>query len=193
MPQVSHKAALIDAATEVFHVQGFNASSVDDIVRAANVPKGSFYNHFPSKEALALEVTRRYAANTRVDMLAGEGSPLARLRAHFTFLVDRDINWGVDRGCVLGNFATELARQSPPVRDAVRDSYTHWSAAIASTIDEARAAGELPAGPDSRPLADFLIDAFEGATARAKVTSSRTPLDQFLSLTFTTLLPPTSR
>jgi TetR/AcrR family transcriptional repressor of nem operon len=215
MPQVSHKTALLDAAMEVFHQQGFNASSVDDIVRAARVPKGSFYNHFLSKEALALEVTRRYAAETRLDMLTaspaspnprhrtpnatpndspstrhgGELSPLARLRAHFAFLIERDVTWGLERGCILGNFATELARQSPTVRDAVRDAYSHWSAAITTVLDAARAAHEIAPDADTHALADFLIDAFEGATARAKVTGSRTPFDQFLSLTFSTILP----
>ena len=39
----------------MFHTRGFNGCSVQDIVDAAGVPKGSFYNHFDSKEALGVE------------------------------------------------------------------------------------------------------------------------------------------
>lgn len=189
MPQVNLKEQLIDGATDVFHRQGFNASTVDDIVRAAGVPKGSFYNHFDSKESLALEVAKRYASSTPIDMLAMPGLlPLARLRAHFEFMVERTARQGIERGCILGNFGTELAGQSAMISRVVRDSFDHWSSAVALVLEEARELGEIPADADTQALADFMIDSFEGATSRAKISGSRKPLDHFLELTFAKLL-----
>src|SRR5215470_14003251 len=51
---------LLDTGLQVLHERGFNATSVQDITEAAGVPKGSFYNHFESKEALGAEVVLRY-------------------------------------------------------------------------------------------------------------------------------------
>ena len=51
---------LLDKGLQVLHERGFNATSVQDITEAAGVPKGSFYNHFESKEDLGAEVVLRY-------------------------------------------------------------------------------------------------------------------------------------
>src|SRR5215468_6021797 len=51
---------LLDTGLQVLHERGFNATSVQDITEAAGVPKGSFYNHFESKEDLGAEVVSRY-------------------------------------------------------------------------------------------------------------------------------------
>jgi TetR/AcrR family transcriptional repressor of nem operon len=189
MPQINLKEQLVEGATDVFHRQGFNASTVDDIVRAAGVPKGSFYNHFDSKESLALEVAKRYASSTPTDMLAMPGlSPVARVRAHFEFMVERTVRQGLERGCILGNFGTELAAQSAVISRAVRDAFDVWSSGVAMVLEEARELGEIAADVDTQALADFMIDSFEGATARAKVSGNRKPLDHFLEITFTKLL-----
>jgi TetR/AcrR family transcriptional repressor of nem operon len=183
MAQTNLKEQLVDSAMELFHKQGFNATSVDDIVRAAHVPKGSFYNHFESKEALGLEVVRRYAAATRTDMLREPGvAPLVRLRSHLDYMVERTVGWGVGRGCVLGNFATELASQSPTIAAGVREAFDQWSSSLVPVI------AELPGQRDPRAVADYIVNGLEGAYARAKVTGSRLPLDQFLAVTFQTVL-----
>jgi TetR/AcrR family transcriptional repressor of nem operon len=189
MPQTNLREQLLDSALEVFHTQGYNGSSVDDIVRAAGVPKGSFYNHFESKEALGAEVARRYAGSVRCDMLSTPGkSPVARIRLHLEYLVERNAAWGVERGCVLGNFATELANQSVVITEAVRESYDVWTKQLAVVIKEARAAGELPKKTNPIALASYLIDSLQGATARAKIVGTRAPLDEFLSITLATVL-----
>jgi len=51
---------LVAAGLELFHTKGYNACGVSDITDAAEVPKGSFYNHFKSKELLALAVLDLY-------------------------------------------------------------------------------------------------------------------------------------
>ena len=51
---------LLDAGVEIFHRCGFNGCGVQEITEAAGVPKGSFYNHFVSKEALGAAVLDRY-------------------------------------------------------------------------------------------------------------------------------------
>jgi TetR/AcrR family transcriptional repressor of nem operon len=87
MPRDSARERLVNAALDEFHRHGFNGCGVKDITQAAGVPKGSFYNHFESKEALALETLNRYGQSRRLEMLADSTQePLARLRAHFEFL-----------------------------------------------------------------------------------------------------------
>ena len=84
MPQVSVREEIVESALVEFHRRGFTACSVEDITRAAGVPKGSFYNHFKSKEDLGAEVVRRYAAASAWRAQPEPGrSPLEQLRAAF--------------------------------------------------------------------------------------------------------------
>jgi TetR/AcrR family transcriptional repressor of nem operon len=122
--QRNFKEQLVEAGSRVLFEKGFHAASVNDIVAEAGVPKGSFYNHFESKEALALEVVRRYAASYDTESLrSGDGRPLTRLRAHFEAIVERTAARGVTLGSLLGNFSTELASHSPAIREYVAGAH----------------------------------------------------------------------
>jgi TetR/AcrR family transcriptional repressor of nem operon len=183
------KEQIVEGGSRVLLERGFHASSVNDIVAAAGVPKGSFYNHFESKEALALEVTRRYSASYGVDRLVhGDAPPLERLRSHFEATSERTVARGVDQGCLLGNFSTELAGHSSAIREFVAASLDDWSAAVAAVLEQAQAAGQLDRDLDAPGLGRYLVDAYEGSVARAKVSGDRAPLDAFVAITFGTLL-----
>ncbi|MBI5940413.1 MAG: TetR/AcrR family transcriptional regulator [Caulobacterales bacterium] len=80
--RVRTRAALLQAGQSLFAAQSVDAVSIDDIVAAADVAKGSFYNHFPDKDALAREiaVTVRAEAEAQVDLAnAGVTEPASRM------------------------------------------------------------------------------------------------------------------
>jgi TetR/AcrR family transcriptional repressor of nem operon len=188
--QRSLKEQLVDAGSRVLFEKGFHASSINDIVDAAGVPKGSFYNHFESKEALALEAVRRYVESYDFSGLRQEGgSPLARLRAHFRSVAELTIARGVGLGCMLGNFSTEFPEPTSAIRQFVSGALTAWGNEVATCLEAAQAAGELAESVDTHALGHYLVNAYEGAVARAKVSGDRAPLDAFITLTFDVLVP----
>jgi TetR/AcrR family transcriptional repressor of nem operon len=189
MPRPSVRGKLLETALERFQAQGFNGCGVQDITDAAGVPKGSFYNHFKSKEALALEVLDRYRAGNRFDLLSEDGAaPIARLRMHFEFLAERLEGWKFTRGCLLGNFAAETADTNPAMRDAMTIAFDRWTEAVGGLLRQAQAAGEIDRGHDPATLARFLVYAWEGAITGAKVAKSRGPIDDFFAVAFGRLL-----
>jgi TetR/AcrR family transcriptional repressor of nem operon len=196
MPRANVRDQLIHSALEVFHTRGFNGCSVQDIVDRAGVPKGSFYNHFDSKEALGVEVVRAYTALVGAyvaeagvaEILSGPGTPLERIRAYFEAVIEQNVSCGVRKGCLLGNFATELAPHSAEIATAVADALDHWSAAVAQALAQAQEAGQVSKDADVSALAHHLVDGYEGAAARAKLIGDRTPMDEFIRTTFDFLL-----
>src|SRR6201984_2384 len=88
MSRTSAREQIVQAGLKCLMTKGFNGVGVQDITEAAGVPKGSFYNHFESKEALGAEVVERYGRdNPRRATLADKSlAPLPRLRAHFARL-----------------------------------------------------------------------------------------------------------
>jgi TetR/AcrR family transcriptional repressor of nem operon len=196
VPRASVRDELIESAVEVFHARGFNGCSVQDIVEAAGVPKGSFYNHFKSKEALGVEVVRAYTRLVGAyleeagagEIFSGDGTPLERIRAYFEAVIEQNVSSGVRKGCLLGNFATELAPHSAEIANAVTDALDNWSGAVARALAQAQEAGELPKDVDVEALGRYLVDGYEGAAARAKLIGDRGPMDEFIRTTFDFLL-----
>src|ERR1700685_476629 len=105
MARPNVREQIVDAGLKVLIDKGFNGAGVQDITDAASVPKGSFYNHFESKEALGAEIVDRYGRNNPRRTALSDTSlpPLPRLRAHFERLNESFASERHRRGCLLGN------------------------------------------------------------------------------------------
>lgn len=194
MAQRNIPEQLLTAGLNRFHGHGYHGTAVQDITTTAGVPKGSFYNHYASKEALAVAAIHQYIAESPVQVLfdPGAGSPVARLRAHFDELRRRFDDSGMTRGCLLGNLSNEVADHSETIRATLEQAFAAWVMVITQVLDAARDAGEIAAELDTATTAGFLLNAWEGALLRARASRSTDPLDAFFTMTFTVVLKPAS-
>ncbi|NBH02567.1 TetR/AcrR family transcriptional regulator [Amycolatopsis sp. SID8362] len=182
---------IVDAAVEEFHARGFNGTGVKVITDTAGVPKGSFYNHFESKEALAVVALERYGATMRLEDLADRTvEPLERLRRHFEYLRAKMDETNLTRGCLFGNFGSEIVDHSRMIRTAVQRSLKRWSSAVAAVLAECVKRGDVDAGIDPQETAVFIVSAWEGALISARAGRSGAAFDAFFSLVFGRLLRP---
>ena len=190
MARPNTREEIIQAGLKCLVEKGFNAVAVQDIMDAADVPKGSFYNHFESKEALGVEIVERYGANqTRREILTDPTvPPLQRLRRHFDRISALFADSHFARNCILGGFSAELANQSETIRESLRKLYGQWTKDLEMTIGEAQAKGEIANKIKASDMAAFLLDAYEGALLRARVERSRKPFDRFMKFAFSELL-----
>ena len=190
MARASVREEIVEAGLETVRRRGFNASGVQDITRAADVPKGSFYNHFESKEAFGVAVVDEYwrRASGAVSVLRDEElTPLARLRRHFGLMADDLAERDYEAGCLIGNFEAELSGQSEPVRERLSGVLAEWRREIERCVREAQDAGEVRADLEPGALAAFLLDGWEGAILRTKVERDGRPLKQFEEVVFSAL------
>jgi TetR/AcrR family transcriptional regulator, transcriptional repressor for nem operon len=190
MPRASTREQIIKAGLKTLLDKGFNGVGVQEITDQAGVPKGSFYNHFESKEALGAEIVERYGAgSTRRDVLRDKSvPPLERLKTHFDALNETFIKSKFERGCLLGNFSAELSNQSPLIRDSLAKLFDRWTKDLEAAIADAQASGSISTDRKAADIAAFLLDAYEGALLRARVERSRAPFDRFMKLAFEQLL-----
>jgi TetR/AcrR family transcriptional repressor of nem operon len=190
MPRASTKEQIVTAAVETLHMKGFNATSVEDITNAAKVPKGSFYNHFKSKEDLAIEALDRYWQNMQISLglLSDEKRPpVARLKRHFRHLGKVAREGEYRAGCMIGNMSTEMPDQSRPVREKLAVLLAAWGRAIESCIKEAQADGSIRLDMDPRTLSGFLLNSWEGAVMRSKVDRGAESITTFADVVFSVL------
>jgi TetR/AcrR family transcriptional regulator, transcriptional repressor for nem operon len=181
------RQALLDAGVTMLLAGGFSRTSVDDIARAAGVPKGSFYYYFKTKEVLASAAVARYADQDAVQrdrMLTIDGPALDRLRRYFEDIIDALETKGFAGGCLFGNLGLEAADHSVMLRDTISDGLAKWTEVIAAVIAQAIAAGDV------RPGVAAQDSAWEGALLRARVEQSARPLRAVLDAAFAILCRP---
>ena len=190
MAKQNTRDQIFEAALKLFAAKGFNACGVQDITAEAGVPKGSFYNHFESKEALGAEIVKFYGTRGHVrDVLSDLSlAPMERLHRYFQGLNELMIGRGFEQGCLLGNFSAELSDQSPLIREQVAAVYAKWTKLIEATIADGQEKGEITRDLDASTLASFLLNAWEGAALRAKAERNRAAFDVLMDVTFRKIL-----
>jgi AcrR family transcriptional regulator len=159
---------IVAQAAAVFNTQGFNGASVGDLVRATGVEKGGLYNHFTSKEDLALaafdyaveQVSARYR-----EALADKQGARERLliivgifAGHVT-----DPDPALPGGCPLLNTAIEQDERITPLRERARSAMTDWHKLIGSIVKQGVQQGEFKPQTDPREVATILTALLEGA------------------------------
>jgi TetR/AcrR family transcriptional repressor of nem operon len=197
MTAKSTRDHLIDVGLGLMHQNGYNATGLTDILKAADVPKGSFYHHFGSKEDFAAAALERYGMREREHAAAILGDrtapPLKRLRRYFSDLVKIYGQKGAIPGCMMGRFSLEIAEESPQLRKRISASFDHWQQTIATVIREAVTQKELPAGTDPESLAGFVLNSWEGALLRSQADKSNAALQTFTRHVFDGLLTKRSK
>ncbi|HLH06507.1 MAG TPA: TetR family transcriptional regulator C-terminal domain-containing protein [Terriglobales bacterium] len=180
----STREHLLDVGVELMHQNGYNATGLSDILKAADVPKGSFYHHFSSKEDFAAAALARYvaregehAASVLSDL---KTPPLKRLKHYFIDLTKTYGQMSEIPGCMMGRFSLEMAAESPRLRKQISVSFLGWQQKIAAAIQQAVEEKELPADTDAESLAGFLLNSWEGALLRSQAEKSDAPLEIFL-------------
>lgn len=180
---------LLDAGMDLFHTQSYNGTGVQEITSAAGVPKGSFYNHFDSKQGLAIAALERYAAQSPLDLLMNPDTPpLAAVRGHFEELGRRFAVSGYQRGCMMGNFANEVADRADPVRVLLAGLFDAWVQVVADVIAQAQQGGQVASALPAEQLAGMIVSAWEGSLTRARACGDAGPVDTFFTVVFDQLL-----
>jgi TetR/AcrR family transcriptional regulator, transcriptional repressor for nem operon len=192
MAKANVRERLLDAGLETLHRRGFNGCGVQEITEAAGVPKGSFYNHFESKEALGAAVLDRYWQQRAGSVLRileeTDIRPCERLRHYFAAMAANMAKRGYTGGCLIGNLGAELSDQSRLVCDRLAAVFAGWTEVVETCIKNGQHEGEIRADCDPAMLASFLINAWEGAVLRAKVEKNGTPFEEFNQVVFGKLL-----
>lgn len=170
---------ILATAQELFHEYGYTATSLDRIVAGAGITKGSFYYHFESKEALAVEVIEWYRRQGAHELDYAGLEAMASPREALLVLLDRLVQRGHRAlghtrvcGCFFGNFALELSASSEAVRGRVSEVLEGVRIRIAALARSAQAAGELAPDRDCDGLASALLAIAEGAILLDKAEQS---------------------
>jgi TetR/AcrR family transcriptional repressor of nem operon len=190
------RETLVRLGTEILTEKGFLSTGIDELLKRAGVPKGSFYHYFASKEAFGLAVIDNYATYfaRRLDrnLLDETQTPLQRLK---NFVVDGKsgmARFDFRRGCLIGNMGQELGAGHEGFRLRLDQVLMDWQSRVASCLEAAKEANELAPEADCQQLAAFFWIGWEGAVLRAKLVRNADPMELFAGYFFAVLPRPTT-
>lgn len=181
------REALIDNSIEALRIRGYNALGVQEIADAAGLPKGSFYNHFESKEDFAVAVMEKYLEGavevSQKTLRETKHSPYQRiLRLYDTRIrFERTRLKGIP-GCLLSTMAQEMSGSSEKLRAASARGMQKMAGLVAGCIAEAEAQSEIHPPLDAAKTAAYLDMAWRGALLFARAERSIEPLQNFYKM-----------
>jgi len=183
---------IIEAGAKLIMRNGYHATGIQDILKAAEIPRGSFYFYFENKEDFGLQTIDYFMTYFLVKLqeyTAMTGlPPLQRLRAFFEDYLMYFANRNFSIGCPVGNLIQELADNYPSFREKLGEAMNRIVTAFRDIIEEAKAHGSLHQSADSKALAGFILYSWEGAIMAMKVEKSNEALRRFDDLVFNHLL-----
>ena len=164
---------IVDAAARLIHLRGYNSTSIEDILQATGIGKGTFYYYFASKEKLGFAIlewqTTRFAERVLRKAFAGGRDPLEQIHAYLDLLLDLARKNGCRGGCPFGNLAQELSDTHERFRRRLERTFETWRAFLERTLQQAQEKGHLRPEADPARLSGFLLAGIEGAILLAKV------------------------
>lgn len=192
MARETTRTRIIAEGARIVREKGFNNAGIQEILHAANVPKGSFYFYFSSKEEFGLQLIDHHSSLTRKWMAkhleAPSSTPLASMKAFFDDVMQYFEAQGCHVGCPVGNIAQEMADLNEAFRAKVKEAFIEMQNALARCLEAARLCGEIDPKTDPYETADFILNSWEGALLRMKVQKDTQPLVLFDRMIFGVLL-----
>lgn len=171
------RGKILDVAADLFQRQGYNATSVQDVVRAAATTGGALHHHFPTKKALGLAVIAERVApevdETAIRPVATASSAAVGIRNVFNGVADTLERNRAVTGCPLNNLALELSLADADFREAVNSVFERWRIALSLRLHSDRPDMDVSRAHD---LATLIVASYSGAMAMAKASQSAEPL-----------------
>lgn len=188
-----HREDILNAGLDLMFLQGYNGTGIKDITDRIEIPKGSFYNHFSSKEEFALEVVKNYCDNGiklyQQTLLKSDLPPLERVDEFFKKITENyRASYEYKLGCIMSNFSAELSDTNEKFRSLLDQEFDRCESIIAECLQQAQAEGSLDKDLDIQHLAGYILNGWHGALVRMKSTGNVKPLEVFRAVTIGLLL-----
>ncbi len=165
------RAKLLEAALRLVRTQGYAATSVDDLCRAAGLTKGAFFHHFASKNALAVAAAKYWSETTSALFAAApyhdHKDPLDRVLAYIDFRVGLLHGDVPDFTCLVGTLVQE-AYSIDAIRAACEASISGHAHTLEADIEAARKKHRIKGDWTAQSLALHTQAVIQGAFILAK-------------------------
>jgi TetR/AcrR family transcriptional repressor of nem operon len=179
-PREFDETAVLDAATDCFWRDGYEATSVRGLAAEMGIAGASLYNAFGDKRSLFRAALRRYAERSmraRIAHLESTLPPKEAVRAFLSGVVERSLDDRDRRGCLLVNSALEIAPHDPELGAEIAARLGEIESFFRRAITAAQADGSVSPGLDPADVARMLLGIVLGVRVLARSKPQRELLE----------------
>ena len=165
----------IDKAMQVFWHKGYEATSMEDLLTAMDLNRGSLYDTFGDKRTLFLKAMDRYCTTfvgPKFSLLDHPGPAVPTLRRFIKDMIDGGLADPQRRGCLIANTVMELSPHEKEIAGTLRQALRMVEDTFFNVLARAKQQGELKADKDPRALACFLATMMQGTIVMIKAGTS---------------------
>ena len=171
---------MLDQGVTLLMTKGYHGTGVQEILDVSQIPKGSFYSYFGSKEEFCAEVINHYIEPLVIQLENHLQNPhlsgMEILNNHLNELISSIKKTKFERGCLLGNLMGELGNSSDVCRLALQTAVNRYRDLIKRGIIKGQKEGQIRTDISAKILADLLVNNWQGALLRMKIEKSVVPL-----------------
>lgn len=187
---------ILESAFQEIHLQGFQAASLNSILKRSDVTKGALYHYFPDKKALGFAVVEELIKGAVLQFwlrpLEEASDPIDGLKGLINTAGKSLSDEDVLLGCPLNNLCLEMSPIDDGFRQRVKQVYELWREGFAWALRAGQANGTVKSTINAMDCATFIVASLAGCRSLAKNAQSRDVLKacgQNLILYLDTLQP----
>ncbi|HEY4441796.1 MAG TPA: TetR/AcrR family transcriptional regulator [Candidatus Elarobacter sp.] len=169
-PREFDEKEALAAIRSTFWDRGYSATSVDDLVRATGLGKGSLYGAFGTKREMFVRALSEYcvAALTFAEarLHGDDAGALGRLHAYVGVMVKGIVN--SKRGCLLAKAIAELAGDDPEIDRMVSGFYRRYEDVLAGVIRQSKPSRKAGDDDEAQRQASLLVAVLRGLESMGK-------------------------
>lgn len=175
---------ILEVGTELILQNGYHNVGLNTILKEANIPKGSFYYYFKSKEDFGLQVIKFYSVKSlsvlRLYLEDESENHKRRIISFFEAMRDSYETKGYGEGCLLGNCSLELADFSESFSISIAKELNTWREHFEACVKAGQKAGSIKKKIAADTLSDLILTMWEGALLRMKAAKNDESIRNFV-------------
>lgn len=171
------RLTILQKAFELIYTNGYQTTSVDDIIATTQVTKGAFYYHFKTKDEMGLaiinELMKPNFKNTFIEPLQSDENPLDIIyNLMYNLLMENEV-LKVEYGCPASNFTQEMAPWNIDFTRVLNELSLQWEKAIIDAVEKAKNNVKIKQNVNGKEVAVFVMAGYWGVRNLGKLENSK--------------------
>jgi TetR/AcrR family transcriptional repressor of nem operon len=176
--------SILEIGTDLILKNGYHNVGLNKILKEANIPKGSFYYYFKSKEDFGLQVIKFYSKKSLIILNRyledSNKNHKQRIISFFKDMQEIYIAKDYKEGCLLGNCSTELSDFSVSFSTTIANELSIWEKCFEKCIQKGQIEGNIKTSESPKVLSDLTLTMWEGALLRMKSAKNVESIETFI-------------
>jgi AcrR family transcriptional regulator len=175
---------ILQKAFELIYTNGYQTTSVDEIIATTQVTKGAFYYHFKTKDEMGLAIINERLKptfkNTFIEPIQSAVNPLYGIYQLMENLLMKNEMLKVEYGCPASNFTQEMAPWHIEFTKALNELSLQWKNAMIESIEKGKEAGIIQQEVDPEGVAVFVMSGYWGVRNLGKLDNNKSSYITYL-------------